>query len=415
MMDDIIFDYIDEEHHRQFYTLELIASENIVSSAVLQAQGSILTNRYAEGEASGLGSGRFYGGCEKVDLIERTAIERAKALFGANYANVQPHSGSQANQAVYFALLNHGDTVLGMKLDHGGHLTHGMKINQSGKNYNFISYGVNEEGLIDYDEVERLAKEHKPKMIVSGASAYSRIIDWERFREIADEVGALLFVDMAHYSGLIAAGHYPNPVRYADVVTSTTHKTLRGPRGGMILSNDIDIAKKLERAVFPGIQGGPLMHVIAAKAVCFREAMSEDFMIYSKDVINNAQALSNAMKDLGYDIVSGGTDCHMFLVDLSSKDITGARAQELLDSVGITCNKNTIPNDTRSPLETSGIRIGTPAITSRGFKPTMMSAIAQLIDMTLMTEGMTKAERTPILHRVQEEVRILCKRHPLPN
>lgn len=410
MTDDIIFDYINEEHHRQFYTLELIASENIVSPAVQAAQGSILTNKYSEGYPGA----RYYGGCDKVDMIESIAIERACSLFGCNYANVQPHSGSQANQAVYFALLEHGDKVLGMRLDHGGHLTHGMKINQSGKNYDFVSYGLDENGLIDYDEVERLATEHKPKMIVCGASAYSKVIDWKRFREIADSVEALLFVDMAHYAGLVAAGHYPSPVPHAHVVTSTTHKTLRGPRGGLILTNDKKIAKKIDSAVFPGIQGGPLMHVIAAKAVCFREAMSEDFVIYIDKVIKNASSMVEVFKQHGYKIVSDGTDSHMFLLDLSDKGITGAEAQTLLDSVGITCNKNTIPNDTKSPQVTSGIRIGTPAITSRGMQMSQAEAVAMLIIKVLETVHVEdKKEVTKILNSVKEEVRIYCKKYPL--
>lgn len=357
---------------RQKRNLELIASENIVSPAVMAAMGSVLTNKYAEGYPSK----RYYGGCECVDVVENIAIERAKKLFGANFANVQTHSGAQANTAVYFALLNPGDTVMGMSLAHGGHLTHGSPVNLSGKYFNFVSYGLGEKEVIDYDEVEKLAKENKPKLIVAGASAYPRAIDFEKLSAIAKSVGAYLMVDMAHIAGLVAAGVHMSPVPYADVVTTTTHKTLRGPRGGLILTNDEELAKKINKAVFPGIQGGPLMHVIAGKAVCFGEALKDDFKIYAQNVINNAQALANGLVKRGFNLVSGGTDNHLMLVDLRPFDITGKELEHRLDEVYITVNKNAIPNDPQSPFVTSGIRIGTPAVTTRGLDTDDMEKIA---------------------------------------
>jgi glycine hydroxymethyltransferase len=364
--DDELLAYIDAEEARQEHHIELIASENYTSKRVMQAQGSGLTNKYAEGYPGK----RYYGGCEHVDKVEQLAIDRAKELFGADYANVQPHSGSQANAAVYLALLQAGDTVLGMSLAHGGHLTHGAKVSFSGKLYNAVQYGIDTEtGLIDYDEVERLAVEHKPKMIIAGFSAYSKTLDFPRFREIADKVGAYFFVDMAHVAGLVAAGLYPNPLPYADVVTTTTHKTLRGPRGGLILAKaNPDLEKKFQSAVFPGGQGGPLMHVIAAKAVCFKEALEPGFKVYQQQVIDNAQAMAKVFIERGYDVVSGGTDNHLFLVSLIRQGLTGKDADAALGRAGITVNKNAVPNDPQSPFVTSGLRIGTPAITSRGFK-----------------------------------------------
>ncbi len=364
--DDELLAYIDAEEARQEHHIELIASENYTSKRVMQAQGSGLTNKYAEGYPGK----RYYGGCEHVDKVEQLAIDRAKELFGADYANVQPHSGSQANAAVYLALLQAGDTVLGMSLAHGGHLTHGAKVSFSGKLYNAVQYGIDTDtGLIDYDEVERLAVEHKPKMIIAGFSAYSKTLDFPRFREIADKVGAYFFVDMAHVAGLVAAGLYPNPLPYADVVTTTTHKTLRGPRGGLILAKaNPDLEKKFQSAVFPGGQGGPLMHVIAAKAVCFKEALEPGFKVYQQQVIDNAQAMAKVFIERGYDVVSGGTDNHLFLVSLIRQGLTGKDADAALGRAGITVNKNAVPNDPQSPFVTSGLRIGTPAITSRGFK-----------------------------------------------
>ncbi len=363
--DDELWSAVQNEARRQEDHIELIASENYASPRVLQAQGSLLTNKYAEGYPGK----RYYGGCEYVDVAERLAIERAKQLFGAAYANVQPHSGSQANAAVYMALLNPGDTILGMSLAHGGHLTHGAKVNFSGKIYNAVQYGLDEKtGEIDYDQVERLAHEHKPKMIVAGFSAYSRVVDWQRFREIADKVGAYLFVDMAHPAGLIAAGIYPNPVPIADVVTSTTHKTLRGPRGGIILARaNPDIEKKLNSTIFPGTQGGPLMHVIAAKAVAFKEALEPAFKTYQQQVLNNSRAMAKVMMDRGYQVVSNGTDNHLFLVSFIDKGLTGKDVEAALGEAFITVNKNAVPNDPQSPFITSGIRLGTPAITTRGF------------------------------------------------
>jgi glycine hydroxymethyltransferase len=364
--DDELLAAMNAEDARQEHHIELIASENYTSQRVMEAQGSGLTNKYAEGYPGK----RYYGGCEHVDVVEQLAIDRAKQLFGADYANVQPHSGSQANAAVYLALLQAGDTVLGMSLAHGGHLTHGAKVSFSGKLYNAVQYGIDTvTGLIDYDEVERLALEHQPKMIIAGFSAYSKTLDFPRFREIADKVGAYLFVDMAHVAGLVATGLYPNPIPFADVVTTTTHKTLRGPRGGLILAKaNPELEKKLNSAVFPGGQGGPLMHVIAAKAVCFKEALEPAFKIYQAQVIRNAQAMAKVFIDRGYDVVSGGTDNHLFLVSLIRQGLTGKDADAALSRAGITVNKNAVPNDPQSPFVTSGLRIGTPAITSRGFK-----------------------------------------------
>ncbi len=378
--DPAIAQVIEDELARQNSHIELIASENWVSHAVMSAMGSPLTNKYAEGYPGK----RYYGGCECVDVAENLAIERAKELFGCDYANVQPHSGAQANLAVFFAMLEPGDTVMGMNLDHGGHLTHGSPVNISGKYFKIVPYGVNDEGFIDYDELRRIALEAKPKLIVAGASAYARTIDFKKFREVADEVGAYLMVDMAHIAGLVAAGLHPSPIPYADVVTTTTHKTLRGPRGGLILANE-EAAKKFNfnKAVFPGIQGGPLMHVIASKAVCFKEALSDEFKVYQKQIIDNAQALANGLMKRGVDIVSGGTDNHLMLVDLKSLNLTGKQAEKMLDEVNITCNKNTIPNDPQSPFVTSGVRLGTPSATTRGLKEEDMDQIAEAIALTL--------------------------------
>ena len=370
---------MQSEIGRQNHKIELIASENFVSRAVMAAMGSPLTNKYAEGYPGK----RYYGGCEFVDQTERLAIARAKELFGADHANVQPHSGSQANFAVYFAFLKPGDTILGMNLAHGGHLTHGSPVNMSGAQYNIVSYGVSEEtGMIDYEEVRRIALEAKPKLIVAGASAYSRTLNFAKFREIADEAGAYLMVDMAHIAGLVAAGLHPNPVPYADVVTTTTHKTLRGPRGGMILCKQ-EHAKAIDKAIFPGIQGGPLCHVIAAKAVSFKEALKPDFNEYQQQVVKNAKMLAQSLLDRGFDIVSGGTDNHLMLVDLRKKNITGKAAEKVLDEVGVTCNKNAIPFDPEKPFVTSGIRLGTPAVTTRGMKEDEMVAIAEIIDLAI--------------------------------
>ena len=363
------------EYDRQQQNIELIASENIVSPAVLAAAGTVLTNKYAEGYPGK----RYYGGCQCVDVAENIAIERAKKLFGVNYANVQPHSGAQANYAVYQALCNLGDTVLGMSLDNGGHLTHGSPVNFSGRNYNMVAYGVDDKGFIDYDQVRDLARKHKPKMIVAGASAYPRIIDFKTFGEIAREVGAYLFVDMAHIAGLVAAGLHPSPFPHADVVTTTTHKTLRGPRGGMLLCNDEAIAKKLNSAIFPGSQGGPLEHIIAAKAVAFGEALKPEFKAYQEQIIKNAQVLAKAILDGGLDLVSGGTDNHLMLVDLRPAHLTGKEMEKRLDEVYITVNKNAIPNDPEKPFITSGIRVGTPAVTTRGFKEPEMEIVGRLI------------------------------------
>ncbi len=409
-----VFNAIQGELTRQQEGIELIASENIVSKAVLEAQGSVFTNKYAEGYPGR----RYYGGCEYSDVVENIARERAKELFGAKYANVQPNSGSQANQGVMMALLQPGDTILGMSLAAGGHLTHGAAPNQSGKWFNAIQYGVREsDSLLDYDEVERLAKEHKPKMIVAGASAYPRHIDFARFREIADSVGAYLFVDMAHYAGLIAAGTYPSPVPHAHVTTTTTHKTLRGPRGGMILTNDLDIFKKLNSAIFPGIQGGPLMHVIAAKAVSYGEALQPEFKAYGQAVIDNARALAKTLKDGGVDIVSGGTDSHIVLVDLRPKGLSGKDTEEALERAGMTCNKNAVPFDPAPPMVTSGVRLGTPAATSRGFGVEEFKLVGQYAIEVLDGLKANGAEGNAAVEaEVKAKVDALCKRFPIyPN
>jgi len=397
------------EDARQEHHIELIASENYTSPRVMEAQGSQLTNKYAEGYPGK----RYYGGCEHVDVIEQLAIDRAKELFGAGYANVQPHSGSQANAAVYFALCQPGDTILGMSLAHGGHLTHGASVSFSGRVYNAVQYGLNPEtGEIDYAEVERLAREHKPKMIVAGFSAYSRVVDWQRFRTIADEVGAYLFVDMAHVAGLIAAGVYPSPVGIADVVTTTTHKTLRGPRGGLILANeDEELNKKLNFAVFPESQGGPLMHVIAAKAVCFKEAMSPEYKEYQAQVVKNAQAMAKTFIERGINVVSGGTDDHLFLVDLIGKEYTGKDADAALGRANITVNKNSVPNDPRSPFVTSGLRIGSPAITSRGFKEAQATELAGWICDVL--NGLENGNSDAVEAEVKAKVVALCDQFPV--
>ena len=374
---------------RQRDNLELIASENVVSEAVMAAMGSHLTNKYAEGYPGK----RYYGGCQFVDVVENLAIERAKELFGCEYANVQPHSGAQANMAVFFAVMEVGDTYMGMNLDHGGHLTHGSPVNMSGKNYHCVPYGVDDQGVIDYDEVRRIALDCQPKLIIAGASTYARKIDFKRMREIADEVGAVLMVDMAHIAGLVAAGLHESPIPYAHVTTTTTHKTLRGPRGGLILSSE-EVNKKynFNKAIFPGIQGGPLMHVIAAKAVCFKEALSPEFKEYQTQIIKNANALANALMERGFDIVSGGTDNHLMLVDLRKMELTGKDMEKLLDSVHITCNKNTVPNDPKSPFVTSGLRIGTPAVTSRGLKEDDMIQIAEAIKLAIIDGKLEEAD-----------------------
>ena len=377
-----------DEINRQNDNIELIASENIVSKAVMAAMGSPLTNKYGEGYPGK----RYYGGCEHVDVVEDLARERAKELFGCEYVNVQPHSGAQANMAVFFAIMEPGDTFMGMNLNHGGHLTHGSPVNMSGKYFNVVPYGVNDDGFIDYDEVERIAKECQPKLIVAGASAYARKIDFKRFREIADSVGAVLMVDMAHIAGLVAAGLHESPIPYAHVTTTTTHKTLRGPRGGMILSsNEVNEKYNFNKAVFPGIQGGPLMHVIAGKAVCLKEALSDEYKAYQTQVVKNAQALANALMERGFKIVSGGTDNHLMLVDLQNLDLTGKEVEKLLDSVHITANKNTVPNDPKSPFVTSGIRLGTPAITTRGAKEEDMVIIADAIKAAVIDKDEAKA------------------------
>ena len=381
--DSEIADAIQAEMKRQNSHLELIASENWVSKAVMAAMGSPLTNKYAEGYPGK----RYYGGCQCVDVVEDLARERAKKLFGCDYANVQPHSGAQANLAVFFAMLEPGDKVMGMNLDHGGHLTHGSPVNISGKYFNVVSYGVNDEGVIDYDKVREIAVKEKPKMIIAGASAYARIIDFKKFREIADEVGAYLMVDMAHIAGLVAAGLHPSPIPYADVTTTTTHKTLRGPRGGLILCNQEAADKfNFNKAVFPGIQGGPLEHVIAGKAVCFKEALEPEFAEYQKQIIKNAQALSKGLMARGVKIVSGGTDNHLMLIDLRGEEVTGKELEKRLDAAHITCNKNTVPNDPRSPFVTSGVRLGTPAVTTRGLKEDDMDVIAECIALVLQNE-----------------------------
>ena len=395
-----------DEEKRQMDVIELIASENLVSRAVLEAAGSVLTNKYAEGYPGR----RYYGGCEVVDVAENLARDRAKEIFGAEHANVQPHSGAQANTAVYFAVLKPGDTVLGMNLAHGGHLTHGSPVNISGQYYNFVAYGVDPETeTIDYDQVRSVALEHRPKLIVAGASAYPRIIDFKRFRDIADECGSLLMVDMAHIAGLVAAGLHPSPVPYAQFVTTTTHKTLRGPRGGMILCTE-EWAAAIDKAVFPGIQGGPLMHIIAAKAVAFKEALEPSFKDYQSQVVKNAKALAEALKGYGFRLVSGGTDNHLMLVDLTPKGVTGRQAEQSLDKVGITVNKNSIPFDKRKPTVTSGIRIGTPAVTTRGMKEPEMELIASLIDRTLRDR-----ENEDSLKDISEQVKALTSRFPFYN
>ena len=403
--DPEVADIIGQELSRQRSCIELIASENFASPAVMQAMGSVLTNKYAEGYPGK----RYYGGCEKVDMVETLAIERAKKLFNCNYANVQPHSGANANLAAYQALINLGDTVLGLSLDHGGHLTHGSPVNFSGKNYNIVAYGVSGESeLIDYDEMERIALEVKPKLIVGGASAYPRVIDFKRMREIADKVGAYLMIDMAHIAGLVAVGLHPSPVPYAHVVTSTSHKTLRGPRGGFILTNDEAIAKKINSAVFPGTQGGPLMHIIAGKAVAFGEALKPEFKTYIQNVITNCAAMGEGMVEGGLRLVSGGTDNHLVLVDLNPANITGKDAEKVLESVGLTVNKNTIPNETRSPFVTSGIRVGTAAGTTRGFNAEEFKRIGQLIAAAVFN-----AENEERLAAIAEEVQGLIAKHPL--
>lgn len=397
---------MDNEAKRQEDHIELIASENYCSPAVMEAQGSQLTNKYAEGYPGK----RYYGGCEYVDVVEQLAIDRAKELFGADYANVQPHAGSQANSAVFLALLKAGDTVLGMSLADGGHLTHGAHVNFSGINYKAVQYGLNKEtGIIDYDEVERRAKEHQPKMIIAGFSAYSQVVDWQKFRDIADSVGAYLMVDMAHVAGLVAAGVYPSPVQIADVTTTTTHKTLRGPRSGLILAKaNPEIEKKLNSAVFPGNQGGPLMHAIAGKAVCFKEALGEDFKAYQQQVVKNAKAMADVIMSRGYDIVSGGTENHLMLISLIKQEITGKEADKWLGDAHITVNKNAVPNDPKSPFVTSGVRIGTPAVTTRGFGEAEVKELAGWICDVLDSRGDEK-----VIGEVREKVQAICAKHPV--
>ena len=402
--DPKVQEMIELELGRQRNKLEMIASENFVSQAVMEAQGSVLTNKYAEGYPHK----RYYGGCEYVDMVEELAIERAKQLFGAEHVNVQPHSGSQANFGVYFALLEPGDTIMGMNLSHGGHLTHGSPVNVSGKYFNIIPYGVDAEtGRIDYEEMRKIAQEHKPKMIIGGGSAYSRQIDFKTMADIAHEVGAIFMVDMAHFAGLVAAGLHPNPVEYADIVTTTTHKTLRGPRGGMIMCKE-EYAKAIDKSIFPGIQGGPLMHVIAAKAVAFGEALQPEFKEYAKQIIVNAQTLADALQEEGFTIVSGGTDTHVLLVDLRTVGLTGKVAEHVLDEVGITCNKNTIPFDPESPFVTSGIRLGTPALTTRGLHAEDMKEIASIISLVLK-----QPEDTAVLAEAKQRVAALCETYPM--
>lgn len=402
--DKEIFSLVEKELNRQQQGIELIASENFASEAVMEAMGSYLTNKYAEGYPSK----RYYGGCEIVDEVEEIARNRAKELFGAEHVNVQPHSGSQANMAVYFTILEPGDTVLGMDLSHGGHLTHGSPVNFSGKLFNFVSYGVDSETeTINYESVRELAIKYKPKLIVAGASAYSRVIDFKKFKEICDEVNAYFMVDMAHIAGLVAAGEHPSPVPYADFVTSTTHKTLRGPRGGLILCKE-KYAKALDKNIFPGMQGGPLMHIIAAKAVCFKEALEPDFKVYAKNVIANCKVLGEELVKLGFKLVSNGTDNHLILIDLNNKDITGKEAENILDSIGITVNKNTVPNETRSPFVTSGIRIGTAAVTTRGFDFEAMKEIASIINEAIDNKDSN-------LEILRDRVKSLCSKYPLYN
>ncbi len=408
--DKDLFDSISKELSRQQNQIELIASENIVSKAVLEAQGSIMTNKYAEGYSAK----RYYGGCEFVDIAENLAIERLKKLYGCQYANVQPHSGAQANQAVFLALIKPGDTILGMSLDAGGHLTHGSRPNQSGKYFNAIQYGINPDtSLIDYDEVEKLAIEHKPSMIIAGGSAYPRNIDFKKFRDIADKVEAYLLVDMAHYSGLVAAKEYPDPLPHAHVVTSTTHKTIRGPRGGMILSNDIDLGKKFNSSVFPGLQGGPLMHVIAAKAVAFGEALQPEFKQYIQQVKKNASVLGEVLMSNGIDIVTGGTDSHMVLVDLRSKKVTGKDAEESLERAGMTCNKNGVANDPNPPTITSGIRLGSPAATTRGFKEKEFKFIGEKISTLINALSSSNSDISMTESSIFKEVTDLCAKYPI--
>lgn len=406
---DVAF-YVNKELYRQQDQIELIASENIVSKAVISAMATVATNKYAEGYPGK----RYYGGCEYVDAIENIAISRAKAMFDCEYANVQPHSGSQANQAVLLALLTPGDTILGMSLSDGGHLTHGAAPNLSGKWFNSVQYGIDAKtGLIDFEEVEKKALEHKPKLIIAGASAYPRKIDFQKFREIADKVGAFLLADVAHYAGLIVSGVYPTPIKYADVVTSTTHKTLRGPRGGLILSNNQDLFKKLNSAIFPGLQGGPLMHIIAAKAVAFGECLKPEFKIYSQNVIKNAQALAQELVSHDFDLISGGTDCHMMLVSLVSKGISGKQAEESLERAGLTCNKNAVPNDPRSPFVTSGIRLGSPAGTTRGFGEQEFKLIGSSIAKVIAGLQVDANNNSQTEKNVLSEVRELCKKYPI--
>ena len=408
--DKELYNSIRDEFTRQQNHIELIASENIVSKAVLEAQGSVLTNKYAEGYPGK----RYYGGCEHVDVSENLAIERVKKLFDCKFANVQPHSGAQANGAVYLALIKPGDTILGMSLNSGGHLTHGAKPAQSGKWFNAIHYEVDKEtGLIDYENIKKLALENKPKIIIAGGSAYSRIIDFKKFREICDQVGAYLLVDMAHFSGLVAGGAYPNPTKFADVVTSTTHKVLRGPRGGIILTNNEELIKKFNSAIFPGLQGGPLMHVIAAKAVCFKEALSNDFKDYTKNVISNAKTLAENLSKKGFKIFSGGTDTHLMLLDLRSFGVTGKDAQASLGRANITCNKNGIPFDTESPMITSGIRLGTPACTTRGLGVQVFELIADLIYKVIKGLSNNKTDNSQIENEVKKEVINLCSSYPI--
>ena len=409
-VDKDLFDSISKELSRQQNQIELIASENIVSKAVLEAQGSIMTNKYAEGYSAK----RYYGGCEFVDIAENLAIDRLKKLYGCQYANVQPHSGAQANQAVFLALIKPGDTILGMSLDAGGHLTHGPRPNQSGKYFNAIQYGINPDtSLIDYDEVEKLAIEHKPSMIIAGGSAYPRNIDFKKFRDIADKVEAYLLVDMAHYSGLVAAKEYPDPLPHAHVVTSTTHKTIRGPRGGMILSNDIDLGKKFNSSVFPGLQGGPLMHVIAAKAVAFGEALQPEFKQYIQQVKKNASVLGEVLMSNGIDIVTGGTDSHMVLVDLRSKKVTGKDAEESLERAGMTCNKNGVANDPNPPTITSGIRLGSPAATTRGFKEEEFKFIGEKISTLINALSSSNSDISMTESSIFKEVTDLCAKYPI--
>ncbi|MAH78755.1 MAG: serine hydroxymethyltransferase [Rickettsiales bacterium] len=408
--DPLVLEAVKNEYHRQNDQIELIASENIVSKAVLEAQGTILTNKYAEGYPGK----RYYGGCEHVDVVEDICIERVKKLFNADFANVQVHSGSQANQAVFLALLKPGDTIMGMSLAAGGHLTHGAPPNESGKWFNAVQYGVSkEDSLIDFNEVESLAKKHKPKLIIAGGSAYPRVIDFKKFRDIANSVGAMFLVDMAHFAGLVATGFYPNPLEFADVVTTTTHKTLRGPRGGLVLTNNPDYAKKINSAVFPGLQGGPLMHVICAKAVAFGEALKPDFKDYIKNVIQNAQILSEVMLERGLDVVSGGTDTHLTLVDLRPKKLTGKAAEHSLENAGITCNKNGVPFDPESPFVTSGIRLGSPAGTSRGFGVNEFKLIGHYIGDVLDGLAKNSDNNSVIENEIKIKVKSLCEKFPI--